>query len=141
MVGEHSRQEEEQERRQIAGRSLPLRAERVVPLGLRFDGAEKRSQRLDDYPLVSADAPNGVCRDFVRKAVAAFLYFADRTAHSRPSRTTRPARNDQTVRIKLETVFCAIRLVGPSCSHGSMAEVWSGINSHLGRMLVSRASA
>ncbi len=62
---------------------LSLRAERVVPLGLRFDGAEKRSRRLDDYRLVSDDAPNGVWGDLVGKAVAAFLYFADRAAHSR----------------------------------------------------------
>ncbi len=32
--------------------------------------------------VVSDDAPNGVGRDFVRKAVAAFLYFADRAAQS-----------------------------------------------------------
>ena len=48
--------------------------------------------RLDDGCLVSDDAPNGVCGDSVRKAVAAFLYFADRAAHSRHiAGTARPA--------------------------------------------------
>jgi len=56
-------------------------------------GAEKRSQRREDYLLVSDDAPNGVWGDSVRNAVAAFLYFADRAAHSRHiAGTTRPAR-------------------------------------------------
>ena len=32
-----------------------------------------------------AASPNGVCPDSVRKAVAAFLSFADRAAHSRPA--------------------------------------------------------
>ena len=53
----------------------------------------KRSQPPEDCRLVSADAPNGVGRDSVDKAAAAFLCFGCRGAHSRPS----PAKSDRAV--------------------------------------------
>jgi len=40
---------------------------RLVPGCLRFDGAEKRSPRLDDYPVVSDDAPDGAWGDWVEQ--------------------------------------------------------------------------